>query len=75
MEQTPPPLSKDDLQKINARIRELTAKLKEVNDQQDERYGQDRQMTPDEMMWNKELRQLRRQRDNNERMPDIPTSY
>ena len=66
MDSNPTPLSREDLDKINERIRELTAKLKEVNDQQDERYGQDRQMTADEMIWNKELRGLRRQRNNNE---------
>ena len=68
---SPTPLSREDRDKINVRIRELAAKLKEVNDQQDERYGQDRQLTPDEMAWNKELRRLRRQRD--EANKNIPT--
>ena len=66
MDPTPNPLSREDRDKINGRIRELTAKLKEVNDQQDERYGHDRQMTADEMMWNKELRALSRLRDAND---------
>ena len=71
MEQNHTPLSREALDKINERIREHAAKLKEVNDQQDERYGQDRQLTPDEMAWNKELRRLRRQRD--EANKNIPT--
>jgi hypothetical protein len=65
MELTHTPLSRDDLDKINERIRELTAKIKESNERQ-EKYDGTIQMLPEVFVWNRELRQLRRQRDNNE---------
>lgn len=65
MDSNPPPLSRDKLDKIQARIVELTAKITESNEQQDTVYGKEnRQLLPEVMVWNRELRKLRRIRDN-----------
>lgn len=65
MDSNPVHFSREELDKIQARIVELTAKITESNEQQDKLFGREnRQLLPEVWTWNKELRKLRRIRDN-----------